>query len=179
MLPTSWGGTMQATPFIPLLLLASLLHTPPPAQAVSEDQMFVTLAVKDGQAEVNLATLAQTKAGSEQTRTLASELRADHDRANAELMAIARRKGIAVDPAPGDEQRQVATKLADLTGTDFDRAYTDEMMQAHQRAMQLFEDFSHTGSDPELKAFAARVLPTLRHHLEMARSAHGIVAGTR
>ena len=57
---------MLATPLI-TLLLASLLHTPPPAQAVNEDQVFVTRAVKDGQAEVDLATLAQKKAGSEQT----------------------------------------------------------------------------------------------------------------
>jgi putative membrane protein len=170
---------MLATPLITLLLSASLLHTPPPPQAASEDQVFVTRAVKDGQAEVDLAALAQKKAGSEQTRTLASELRADHDRANAELMAIARRKGIAVDAAPGDEQRQLATKLADLNGAEFDRVYTDEMVQAHQRAMQLFEDFSHTGSDPELRAFAAKVLPTLRHHLEMAQSAHGTMPGTR
>ncbi len=134
--------------------------------------------MKDGQAEVDLATLAQKKAGSEQTRTLASELRADHDRANAELMAIARRKGIAVDAAPGEELRQVAAKLTDLSGAAFDRAYTDEMVQAHQRAMQLFEDFSHTGSDPDLRAFAARVLPTLRHHLDMAQSAHGSVPQT-
>jgi len=141
--------------------------------------VFVTRAMKDGQAEVDLATLAQKKAGSEQTRALASELRADHDRANAELMAIARRKGMAVDAEPGDELRQVTTKLTDLNGADFDRAYTDQMVQAHQRAMQLFEDFSHTGSDPDLRAFAAKVLPTLRRHLDMAQSAHGTVPQTR
>jgi predicted outer membrane protein len=80
---------MLATPFMTLLLSASLMKAPPPAQAVNEDQVFVTRAAKDGQAEVELATLAQKKAGSEQARALASELRADHDRANAELMAIA------------------------------------------------------------------------------------------
>ena len=58
----------------------------------------MTKAAKDGQAEVELATLAQKKATSEQARTLASQLRTDHERANAELMEIARRKGINVDP---------------------------------------------------------------------------------
>jgi putative membrane protein len=170
---------MLATPLMTLLLSASLMKAPPPAQAVNEDQVFVTRAAKDGQAEVELATLAQKKAGSEQARALASELRADHDRANAELMAIARRKGMAVDAQPGDELRQVTTKLTDLNGADFDRAYTDEMVQAHQRAVQLFEDFAHTGSDPDLRAFAAKVLPTLRHHLGMAQAAHGAVPQTR
>ena len=67
----------------------------------------------------------------------------------------------------------MASKLTNLSGAEFDRAYTDEMVQAHQRAVQLFEDVSHTAGDPDLKAFAAKVLPTLRHHLEMAQAAHG------
>jgi putative membrane protein len=139
----------------------------------------VTKAAKDGQAEVELATLAQKKATSEQARSLASQLRTDHERANAELMEIARRKGINVDPSSMPDQQQVASKLTNLSGADFDRAYTDEMVQAHQRAVQLFEDVSHTGDDPDLKAFAAKVLPTLRHHLEMAQQAHGNSVGSQ
>lgn len=164
---------MLATPFIAMLLFIPP-QTPGPSTRTSiEDQTFVTKAAKDGQAEVELATLAQKKATSEQARTLASQLRTDHERANAELMEIARRKGINVDPTSTPDQQQVASKLTNLSGAEFDRAYTDEMVQAHQRAVQLFEDVSHTAGDPDLKAFAAKVLPTLRHHLEMAQAAHG------
>ena len=164
---------MLATPFIAMLLFISP-QTPGPSTRTSiEDQTFVTKATKDGQAEVELATLAQKKATSEQARTLAGQLRADHERANSELMEIARRKGINVDPSSTPDQQQVASKLTNLSGAEFDRAYTDEMVQAHQRAVQLFEDVSHTAGDPDLKAFAAKVLPTLRHHLEMAQAAHG------
>ena len=164
---------MLATPFIAMLLFVSPQTPGPSTRPSTEDQIFVTKSAKDGQAEVELATLAQKKATSEQARTLASQLRTDHERANAELMEIARRKGISVEAAPTEEQRQAATKLTAATGADFDRVYTDEMVQDHQKAVQLFEDFSHTGNDPDLKAFAAKVLPTLRHHLEMAQAAHG------
>jgi putative membrane protein len=169
---------MLATPFIAMLLFVSP-QTPPSTRPSIEDQTFVTKAAKDGQAEVELATLAQKKATSEQARSLASQLRTDHERANAELMEIARRKGINVDPSSMPDQQQVASKLTNLSGADFDRAYTDEMVQAHQRAVQLFEDVSHTGDDPDLKAFAAKVLPTLRHHLEMAQQAHGNSVGSQ
>ena len=165
---------MLATPFMALLLIATPGQAPRQSmQATTEDQTFVTKVAKDGQAEVELATLAQKKASTEKARALATQLRTDHERANAELMEIARRKGISVDAAPTEDQRQAATKLTAATGADFDRAYTDEMVQDHQKAVQLFEDFSHTGTDPDLKAFAAKVLPTLRHHLEMAQAAHG------
>ena len=165
---------MLATPLIALLLLAAPQTPAPSTQANNEDQEFVNRAAKDGTAEVTLATLAQKKATTESARTLASQLRTDHERANAELMEIARRKGMSPDTSPSEEQRQAASKLTSASGADFDKSYTDEMVQDHQKAVQLFEDYSHTGNDPDLKAFAAKVLPTLRHHLEMAQAAsHG------
>jgi putative membrane protein len=171
---------MLATPLMAFLLIATPLQTPSQSkQATSEDQEFVTKAAKDGQAEVMLATLAQKKATTEKARELANQLRADHERANAELMAIARRKDITVDTAPTGEQRETASKLTAATGADFDRTYSDAMVQDHQKAVQLFEDYSHTGNDPDLKAFAAKVLPTLRHHLEMAQAAHGSSTGSK
>ena len=165
---------MLATPFVAVLLLASPSPTPSQAaQQPNEELVFVTTAVKAGQAEVELATLAQNKATTDKARSLASQLRADHERANAELIAIARRKGINVDPSPTAEAREAASKLEAATGGAFDSAYTDLMVQDHQAAVQLFEDYSHTGKDPDLKAFAAKTLPTLRSHLEMAQAAHG------
>jgi putative membrane protein len=163
---------MLATPFVAVLLFASPAASQA-AQQPNEDVTFVTIAAKDGQAEVELATLAQKKATTEKARTLASQLRTDHERANAELMEIARRKGINVDTSASSEQRQAASKLQDANGAAFDSAYTDEMVQDHQKAVQLFEDYSHTGKDPDLKAFAEKTLPTLRNHLAMAQAAHG------
>ena len=169
---------MLATSFVAVLLLASPTPSqagrqPSAAQQPNEEQVFVTTAAKAGQAEVELATLAQNKATTDKARTLASQLRSDHERANAELMAIARRKGINVDPSPTAEERQAASRLESATGGAFDSAYTDQMVQDHQAAVQLFEDYSHTGKDRDLKAFAEKTLPTLRNHLEMAQAAHG------
>lgn len=164
---------MLTTPLMALLLFAAPVQTPSQsAQPSSADQEFVTKAAKDGTAEVTLATLAQKKATTESARSLATQIRTDHERANAELMEIARRKGITVDTEPTGEQREAATKLTSATGAEFDRAYTDEMVQDHQKAIQMFEDYSRKASDPDLKAFAEKALPTLRHHLEMAQAAH-------
>ena len=93
---------MLATPFIAMLLFASPgRRRGPSTRPSTEDQIFVTKAAKDGQAEVELATLAQKKASERTGRgRWPAQLRADHERANAELMEIARRKGINVDPRP-------------------------------------------------------------------------------
>src|SRR5580765_7374231 len=99
-----------------MFLITSPIQTPAPStDLASADREFVTKATKDGQAEVGLATLAQKKATSDKARTLAAQLRTDHDRANAELTEIARRKGASVDPAPNEEQTQAMSKLTDMS----------------------------------------------------------------
>jgi putative membrane protein len=55
-------------------------------------------------------------------------------------------------------------------GQDFDRAYIAQMVKDHTEAVRLFEQQAERDADPEVKAFAQKTLPTLREHLEMARS---------
>jgi putative membrane protein len=43
------------------------------------------------------------------------------------------------------------------------------MVKDHEKAVKLFSKESSSGKDAELKAFATKTLPTLQHHLEMAR----------
>jgi len=43
------------------------------------------------------------------------------------------------------------------------------MVKEHEAAVKLFEGQSKNGTDEELKAFAAKTLPALQHHLEMVK----------
>jgi putative membrane protein len=167
---------MLATSLFALVLMTSPLQTPGSATELSSaDREFAMKAAKDGQAEVQLATMAEKKATGEKARSLATELRTDHDRANAELMDIARRKGLNLDSTPNEEQKQAADKLSSLSGSAFDREYAEGMVKDHHQAIELFERESRDGQDPDLKAFATKVLPKLREHLQMAEAAQGAV----
>jgi putative membrane protein len=44
------------------------------------------------------------------------------------------------------------------------------MKKDHQDAVQLFTSESSTGTNPDVKAFAAQTLPTLQQHLALAQS---------
>jgi len=46
------------------------------------------------------------------------------------------------------------------------------MVKDHEEAVSLFDEEAKTGKDPELKAFAAKTLPTLKDHLKMAKALH-------
>lgn len=58
--------------------------------------------------------------------------------------------------------------LQSLTGGQFDQAYASDMVSDHTQAVGEFETASQSLSDPKLKKFAGKTLPTLREHYEMA-----------
>jgi putative membrane protein len=47
----------------------------------------------------------------------------------------------------------------------FDRAYAQDMVTDHQRDVAAFERAATSAGDPDLKAWAAKALPTLKDHL--------------
>lgn len=47
------------------------------------------------------------------------------------------------------------------------------MLSDHKKDVSEFEKQSTRGTDPDLKAFAAKTLPTLQEHLQMARALPG------
>jgi predicted outer membrane protein len=62
------------------------------------------------------------------------------------------------------------SRLSGLSGAEFDREY---IMQAgnkdHEEQAKLYQSEASRGSDPELKAFAAKTLPIVQSHLAAAR----------
>jgi putative membrane protein len=60
-------------------------------------------------------------------------------------------------------------KLASLSGADFDRSYINLMVKDHERDVKEFERQSTKGTDPDVRAWATKMLPTLRAHFQQAR----------
>ncbi|HEU6448063.1 MAG TPA: DUF4142 domain-containing protein [Verrucomicrobiae bacterium] len=67
-------------------------------------------------------------------------------------------------------QPKDVAELENLSGSDFDRAYANEMVHDHQQDVQKFQVASQSLSDQKLKTYAQQCLPTLREHLRMAEN---------
>jgi putative membrane protein len=100
----------------------------------------------------------------------------DHGKANEELKALASSKGVELPADLDAKHKSVHAKLAKLSGAEFDKEYVAEMLKGHKKAVSDFEKASKSAKDPELKAFAEKTLPTLRHHLERAQALSGHAA---
>lgn len=140
-----------------------------PAQVTTgtPDTAFSNKAAVAGMAEVEFGRLALEKGKHAKVKEFASMMVKDHTQANEELMTIAVAKSILL-PAVMDAVHQAKyDELKSKSGADFDKAYTAAMVEGHQKTLSLMEDGSKSLQDAQLKAFAAKTAPIVKHHLEM------------
>jgi putative membrane protein len=146
--------------------------TPAPTAAAAQaaDRVFVERAVSAGLAEVAITKHTMDKAASPKVKKIAEHLHKDHSQANRELTSIAAAKGIPLPAAPEGDKRAEVEQVSALSGTELDRTVLEKLEKSHRESIKLFEREASEGSDAELKAFAAKTLPTLREHLKMVES---------
>jgi putative membrane protein len=135
-------------------------------------------ARKGGMAEVELGRLAAQIAQSDAVKQFAQRMITDHGKSNDELTSLARSKKVTLPSDVGATHKATKDRLAGLSGAAFDRAYMQEMVADHQKDVNAFRAESESGKDPEVKAWAAKTLPTLQSHLQMAQAASTNPVGT-
>ncbi len=130
---------------------------------------FMRLAAQGGIAEVELGEVAASQALNGDVKKFAQMMVADHGKANAELKAVAAKKNFAL-PTDLGSHASTLDRLKGMTGADFDKAYVDAMVDDHEEDVAAFQKQADNASDPDVKAFAAKTLPTLQKHLEQIRT---------
>lgn len=134
------------------------------------DRNFLENAAQSGHAELEGSRLAQTKARSPEVKAFAEQMIQDHTMVNQELVALAQQKGYTPPTEPSLLQ-QAELKALSITDDAFDTTYASRIgVAAHENAVELFREGAAQANDPDIKAFAAKHLPALEQHLEMARA---------
>jgi putative membrane protein len=128
---------------------------------------FVKKAALDGMTEVELGKVALSKSQDPSVRKFAERMVKDHGKANMELAALAKSKGMDVPKSLDAEHQSIVQTLSAKSGAAFDSAYAEHMAMDHAKAVALFEGASGT-TDGELSSFAKKTLPTLKEHKQMA-----------
>lgn len=134
------------------------------------DAAFLEQAAQNGHAEVESAKVAVRKASHPDVKTFAQRMSTDHTQSGETLKALAATKGVKVSTEPSIRQRAQLKLLSAMDGSNFDKRYAEQMgVEAHEETVELFKKASVETKDADVKAFAAKTLPTLEHHLMMAR----------
>jgi putative membrane protein len=120
--------------------------------------------------EIQSSTLAQDK-GNAPEKSFASQMVTDHTKTSTELKGLVSSGKVKADvPTALDSSHQSKLdKLKGESGKDFSSDFDSDQVSAHKDAISLFERYAKGGDNADLKDWAGKTLPTLRHHLEMAQ----------
>ena len=138
-------------------------------QLAAEDLQFMKDAARGGMAEVKMGELGQSNGESQPVKDFSQRLVTDHGKANEELKQLAMKKGVTLPDAMNEQQKTMIQHLSSLKGREFDAAFKQHAVEDHQKDVEKFKTASEKAKDAELKAFAAKTLPTLQQHLELAK----------
>jgi putative membrane protein len=134
------------------------------------DEDFMKDTAMAGSAEVELGKLASTKAANAEVKKFAQMMVTDHTKAGTELKALAAKKNLTLPADMDSSHKSELESLKGKTGADFDRAYVDDMVSDHEKAVSDFQSKANNASDPDVKAFATKTLPTLQKHLDAIKA---------
>jgi putative membrane protein len=152
---------------IPLLAAALLFAAPAFAQdAAMTPQGFAEMAASSNMFEIASSQAALEKASGAEAKSFAEHMIADHTKAGEEMKPAAEAEGVAVPEALNEKHQAQLDRLTPLDGEQFDQAYLEAQLAAHEEAVTLFEGYSTSGAPGALKEFATKTLPTLKSHLE-------------
>ncbi len=133
------------------------------SQLSQQDQHFLVSIVSANEEGIQEAMVAEKKAEHAETKRIASRIMASHQQMNKELRALAKKKGLAITTG-NIAPRDMGTK-------NYEAQYLYTIETDHRVDLKDFNQELKNGKDPEIKAWAAQHMPTVKEHMEMARKA--------
>ncbi len=137
------------------------------------DLAFVINTAPGGLGEVELGRLAASKAQSADVKAFGQKMVEDHSKVIEDVKLLMVQKKVLLPPDVMPTHIETMNKLSKLSGADFDKEYVKAMVEDHEKDVAEFENVSKTATDADVKAFAAKTLPTLKMHLEMIKGIAG------
>lgn len=135
------------------------------------DQTFATMAAGSGRYQVGVSRLALRRAVNPQVKAYAQMLVDHHTTANNELMQLLRARGMTASSAIPPDKEEKTRRLSAMHGAEFDRQFVRGVgLDDHALDIALFDRESRDGFDSDLRAWATKMLPTLRWHLQAAQA---------
>jgi putative membrane protein len=166
------GQTAPQTPVVREDKPAVTREGHPAATPTRSERRLVKKIAAGNDYEIALSRQAVGQASNAQVRSYAETIVRDHERMNRELTALAARRGVMLPTTP--RHYEDVTELSKHTGEDYDEAYVEDMIDAHEDAIDLLEKMARA-KDPDLAAFAVQHLPALQGHLARARELDKLV----
>ena len=135
------------------------------------DRSFLLRAAADEMFELEMSRLAAEKSSAPDLKSYASKLVDQHLAVQQELSALAQAKGLTLPNTMTAARQREIRRLQSLAGDDFDRQYFQAVgLRAHRQNIRLFSDASKRARDPDVRAWASKMMPAQAQHLSDAQA---------
>jgi putative membrane protein len=154
----------------PVMAQTATQTTPMTTGQVSTPQ-FVKMVTISDMFEIQSSRLAEQKSKNQDVQKFAKQMVTDHGKTSSQLKSLLKQdRSLKVkQPTELDQQHSNMLKqLKSASSAQFDQSYKKMQVDAHQKAVDLFQSYSQSGDDSALKKWAANTLPKLQEHLQMA-----------
>lgn len=147
------------------------LSSPAAVASNSPAQAFINVAAASDAFEIEASKLAATQGKSPKIKSFATMMIKAHTGSTAKLQAASAAASPALTPVPALSAAQQATLdgLATKSGADFDSAFAQAQVSAHQGTLDALNGYAAGGDDASLKAFAVKMIPVVTAHLNLAK----------
>jgi len=150
--------------------------TPPADAAIpASGQEYADMASASDLFEIQSSQLALERSQDSQLREFAEMLVADHQKSTAALKQAAQsaQPAITVNPALTAEQQSDMDALSATDDAQFDQAFLDAQVRAHEKALAMLQGYAEQGDVESLTQHASQTAGPVEQHLDRARELQG------
>jgi putative membrane protein len=166
--------TALAKPADTTAAAAATTTTPPANKWTAPSTVGFAWAANDG--EIQVAKLAETKAGNADVKAYAKMLVADHTKMLNDVKALATKSSVTPDTTMDDVKDLMGhsrDELKDLTdkakGADWDKDFIGKMVDDHQKVLDKLQDAVKNNSDSTLTKALTDASGKVQQHLTKAQ----------
>jgi len=134
------------------------------------DAAFLAEAAQADMTIVHISKMAQDRAASSKLKDFANTLVQDHSSDYQEVSELAATAGEAVPKGIDRQNDRVIAALDHSKGKTFDHAFLIRQLTEHEKLISAFQREAKYGSNPAVKAYASKALPTIERHLHDTQS---------
>lgn len=134
-----------------------------------QDREFIERATEGNNGEIAIGRLVEGRTTRADVLEYGHMMVREHTAANAQLGAIARTKNIVLPASLGAHQAGF-DRVVNRRGDPFDEEFLRVMIADHHKAKLLYSSEASGGVDPQLRQYAATMLPKIDAHLTQAQA---------
>ena len=127
--------------------------------------------------EAHEGQMAQEQASRADIKEFGKTLAQDHTESYGQLTALAAKTGGSIPKGINAAHNPAIRQLVHLKGAGFDRQFARDQIAANRQAIAAFKREAAHGQDPDVKAYANKMVPVLEKHLHQAEEAAKPVTG--